>query len=224
MAKPDTDHSSPTAQVGLIAIEVTLTMEREFIRRGMFPELRASNAARLHGAAGVYFVSTARAAEILADAQAMRAKSQELPRGIPKAYTAIAARIGEALRAEARRGMWEPPSIEEMKQRVSESFARFNVGDTCLYFSNDDDVYGREVTIVGGLDTRRVRSDVGRFIGEHGPVEFLTGYVVQAEDFEPYFARPGQLTRDDCKPSHLRLVAGPDVSPVRQPCKSGARV
>lgn len=211
MPKPDTT-SSNTAQEGLIRVDITATMEREFQRRNMFPEMRLQNALGIiNGSTGVYSVSAAHAREILEDAKAMRQKAAELPRGVPKSYTALVEKLTTALRQEARRGTWDLPSVDEMKRRLSESFARFDVGDRCLYFRDESEEYGVKVKIVQGLDLYQVRVEGGHFIGEHGRFEFLMGYVIQEDGCEPFFCPPYQLTRDDCKPSYLRLVAGLDV-------------
>lgn len=194
-----------------MALEISPTIEGEFIRRGMFHELRRHNAVRMAGAASVHHVSTARATEVMLDAQAMREKPQELLRGIPKAYTALARNVAEALRVEARRDLWDAPGIDEMKRRLNESPARFEEGQLCLYFQDDGEPYGTSVKIVGGLNLYRVSYDDGHFIHEQGRCEFQMGYVVQEQGQRPYFARPYQLTRDDCKPSHLRLVVSLDA-------------
>lgn len=217
MSNPNPTSGTSADTEGLIRVFITPTMLRELHRRNMFPELRLHNARSICGAGtGVYIVSPARAREILADAKAMRQKAAEIPRGVAKSYTALIDRLTEALRAEARRGCWNAPSIEEMKQRLNESPARFEVGDGCLYFRDDDQQYGTSVKIVGGLNLYRVSYEDGHFINEHGRCEYQMGYVVQEEGHEPYFVRPFQLTRDDCKPSHLRLVAGLDVQQAQR--------
>lgn len=217
MSNPNPTSGTSAAAEGLIRVFITPTMERELQRRSMFPELRLQNAHSICGAGtGVYIVSPARAREILADAKAMRQKAAELPRGAAKSYTALIDRLTVALREEARRGAWNAPSIEEMKRRLNESPARFEVGDSCLYFRDDGEPYGASVKIVGGLNLYRVSYEDGHFINEHGRCEYQLGYVVQEEGQEPYFARPFQLTRDDCKPAHLRLVAGLDVQQAQR--------
>lgn len=216
MAKPDTTSSSATEQEGLITIEITATMERDFTRRGMFPELRLEKAVRIvSGSTGVHRVTQARAAEVLADVDAKRKwpASAELPRGATKAYSALAQKLREILRQEARRGLWDDPGMDEARRRLCDSPARFAVGEECLFFHDDSEEYGHKVKIIGPFDTYFVRSEGGHFIcadGSRG--DYLLGYrVVFDGDPTPYVVVAGQLTRDDCKPSHIRLVAGLDV-------------
>jgi hypothetical protein len=211
MPKPTRGTSAATE--GLIRVFITPTMERELQRRNMFPELRLDKAECVNnGATGVYRVSRSRAAEILADAQAMRARADELPRGTPKAYSTLARNLIEALRAEARRGLWRLPDPDEMIRRCNESPARFDVGDECLYFRDQSAEYGYTVRIIKGFGLHKIRTEDGHFLDEKGErVEPLFGYLVQATDGERWFAAPHQLTGDDCKPSHIRLVAGLDV-------------
>lgn len=211
------DALKTTAEASGICVWITPAMEREFVRRGMFPELRLDKAERINnGATGVHRVSQSRAAEILADAQAMRARAAELPKGTPKAYSSLARNIMEALRLEVRRGAGEAPSIDEMRQRMNESPARFEIGEACLYFRDDDEEYGTRVKVVQGFDLYRVATENGHFIGKHGRIDFRMGYVVQEDDGRSFFCRPHQLTGDDCKPSYLRLVVSSSGSPATQ--------
>jgi hypothetical protein len=216
VSKPDTTSSSSSAPEGLITIEITPTMEREFMRRGMFPELRLENALRIvSGATGVYRVSLARASEVLADADALRQwpASAELPRGATNAYSALARKLKEMLRREARRGLWDDPGIDEARRRMTDSPARFAVGDTCLFFHDDAEEYGHKVKIVGAFDVYFVTHKEGRFIRPDGARgDYRQGYRVAFEDDpQRYIVFAWQLTRDDCKPSYLSLVAGLDV-------------
>jgi hypothetical protein len=211
MSKPDTTSSSASDQEGLVTVEITPTMEREFMRRGMFPELRLENAVRIiNSATGVHRVTQARAAEVLVDADALRQwpASAELPRGVANAYSALARKLKETLRQEARRGLWDDPGFDEARRRLSDSPARFSVGDECLFF-HDDDEYGHKVKIIGGFDTYFVDCMDGHFVradGQRG--EYRYGYRVTFEgDPTAYIVNAGQLTGADCKPSHIRLVA-----------------
>lgn len=220
MAKPDATNSGAIEQEGLINIEITATMEREFKRRGMFPELTLENAARIvSGSTGVHRVTLARAAEVLADVDAKRRwpASADLPRGATNSYSALAKKLREILRQEARRGLWDDPGMDEARRRMSDSPAQFAVGDECLFF-HDDEEYGHKVKIIGAFDTYFVTHKEGRFIrpdGQRG--DYRQGYRVTFEgDPTRYIVYAWQLTRDDCKPSHLRLVAGLEVQ--RAPC------
>lgn len=201
------------AKDGTIVVCVTPAMEREYVRRGMFPELRLDKAERIsNGATGVYRVSLGRAAELLADAQAMRQRAAELPKGIPKAYSSLARNLAEAIRVESRRDAWVDPGLEEGRRRLHDSPARFAVGEPCLYFRDEGTEYGAEATVVGGYDLYTVLG--GPYIDAEGErFSFMYGYLIALKGCKDTFiCCAHQLTRDDCRPSHIRLVASASAS------------
>lgn len=119
--------------------------------------------------------------------------------------------IKRTLKEEARRGLWNDPGMEEMKKRAAQSPACFDVGDKALYFKEDDDEYGVEVTIVQPYAMYSVLTEDGAYIAENGKrVNYMFGYVIKHESGDrPFFGRACKLTRDDGKPAHLRLVDAP---------------
>lgn len=210
MSQPDLAFQPRTdASASTITVLVSPVIEREFKRRDVFAELRLETAARIqNGATGVHEVSIDRAKELLADAQAMQAHNRELPRGIPAAYSALVRNISASLKQEARRGIWDDPGMDEIKKRAAQSPACFDVGDAVLYFC-DDAEYGQKATIVGGYDMYAVTGDDGPFIDGKGQrLEYKRGYAIKCNGSDHRFFCPAHcLTRDDCKPAYLCLVA-----------------
>ncbi len=198
-----------------VTIQISPVVEREFKRRDVFPELRLEDAVRIqNGATGVYKVSIERAEALMADARVMRTHDRELPRGTLVAYGALARNIQHSLQEEERQGLWKDPGVDEAEQRAAASPARFEVGDSVLYFENDDDEYGEEVAIVNGYGMYRCSSRDGAYINDQGErADYRRCYGVAFKDSgdSRFYALAHQLTRADCKPSYLRLVT--EVSP-----------
>lgn len=208
--------SAGAAATSTLKVQISPVIEREFKRRDVFPTLRLETAERIqNGATGVHHVTTAVAQTLLADAKAMRAHSFDLPRGIPAAYGALVRNISASLKQEARRGLWDDPGIAEMTKRASQSPACFALGDTVLYFADDDEEYGAQVNIVQAYGLYVVSDDSGAYIAaDGGRVSYQSGYVVGRKGSErTFFARARQLTRDDCKPAYLFLVASCQPAP-----------
>jgi len=193
--------------VPLVSIRVTAVIERELKRRGVFPELRLENAYRIsNGATGVYLMGIEHAREVLEDAIEQR-KKLDLPRGLLVAYGAFIKNIECVLKEEARRGFIEFPGMAEVQRQRVASSTCFSLGDRVLCFSPGDE-YGHAAIIVGEYKMRTVGSDDGPYIDPDGyKFKCLPGYSVMLKGSKgEFFAAAHQLTRDDCKPSHIRLV------------------
>lgn len=196
------------AEAALVTVLISPVVEREFKRRNVFPELRLETATRIqNGATGLHRVNFAVATALVTDARAMLAQRHDLPRGIPRAYSALVRNISASLKQEARRGLWDDPGIDEMKKRVAQSPACFDVGDTALYFS-DDAEYGQKVTIVGGYELYCVACEDGPYMDSNGQrLKYKRGYVIKRHGSDHlFFCRAYCLTGDDCKPAYLCLV------------------
>lgn len=199
----------------LVTIRISPVIERDFERRGVFPELRQKNAYRtINGATGIYLVSLKRAREILDDAKAQNRK-RDLPRGLPVAYGSLAKNISTSLKQEARHGLLDDPGMAEVQRRQAAASACFQIGDSVLYFRGADE-YGQKATIVNGYQMYQVISDDGPYItSDDERIRYQNGYVIWTKAAEHRFFVPAHtLTRDDCKPSHIRLVASPSVSGI----------
>lgn len=191
-----------------INVWISPLIEREFKRRDVFQELRLENAHRIKsGATGVYLVSVDRARELLADAESHR-YNRDQPRGLSAAYTALFKNITRALREEACRGAEDDPGMAEVKRRRIAASACFRVGDRVLYFG-DDEEYGEKAVIVEGYGMYPVADDDGPYIDSHGDrLAYRYGYSIRViGQSGSFFATAYDLTRNDRKPSHLRLVA-----------------
>ena len=191
-----------------LAVRISPTIEREFRRREVFPELRLEAAVRVvNGATGIYETSVERAAEIAEDAKAMTARARELPRGIPVAYGALLRNVEALLAEEARRGLWDDPGFIEMSHRLLDSPARLEIGERVFCFF-DGDESGVLSVIVAGYGLHCVSSSAGPYVQKGGQrVNYAYGYVVEiVGERGTFLCRPYQLTREDCEPSHIRLV------------------
>jgi hypothetical protein len=87
-----------------------------------------------------------------------------------------------------------------------------------LYFSDEDEEYGQEATIVSGYRIYCVGpSDDGPYINAKGTrCSYRPGYVVIIKGTENrFFCAAHHLTRDDCEPAHLCLVTSPAGAAAR---------
>ena len=126
-----------------------------------------------------------------------------LCRGIVKEIHSDAAQPFQG-RADAPTLPADPGHAAALAQ-IAPSLARFEVGDTALYFCDDE--YGEEVRIVGGHMLQTVTSKNGAYLRADGVrIDYRFGYAVNSKG-TILFAAPHQLTSLNCKPSHLRLVA-----------------
>lgn len=200
----------PESEATTFTIRISPVIEREFDHRGVFPELRLANAHRIiNGATGVYCVSIERAREVLADAEVQN-RNRDLRRGLPVAYGALARNITDSLKQESRRGLVDDPGMAEAQRRQVAASACFSVGDNVLYFVGHRDEYGREATIVGEYQLYSVLDNTGPYISRDGlRRSYRPGYAIRIKGSDSAsFAAAYQLTRHDCKPSQLRLIAG----------------
>jgi hypothetical protein len=192
-----------------IQVRISPVIEREFERRDIFPELRIERADHIiNGATGVHPVSIARAREIFADAETQR-RSRELRRGLSMAYSSLASNVAADIKQEERRGLFEDPGLEAARVTrlvMPGSPAQLEVGAQMLFFDGRSE-FGHKVVVIKRYDLYALHVDTGPFIRLDGQrIEYRYGYRVD-EGNQQYFAEPHQLTREDCKPSHLRLVA-----------------
>lgn len=94
-----------------VTVRITPTIDRDYVRRGVFPELRIADAPAMAGIAGLFVLTADRAREVLADAEAERLVRTSPP-GTPKSYTSLV----DALRKDL--GMCRRPElIEEAQER-----------------------------------------------------------------------------------------------------------
>lgn len=201
-------HANSLSVDSEIVVRITPVIEREFERRRVFAELRLANAFRIiNGATGEYRVCLERAREILADAKAQNC-NRDLPRGLPVAYGSLARNITDSLKWDARRGLIDDPGMVEVQRRQTAASASFMVGNHVVYF-RDDDEYGHKAIIVEGYRMYSVADGNGPYITHDDKRKaYRYGYVIKLIGTEgPFFVPAYSLTRDDCKPSHLRLVA-----------------
>lgn len=191
----------------VIEVRITPTIERDYKRREVFSTMRIEHAEHvLNGATGVYTITAAFAEEVLADALA-RYSGHEERRGLKVAYGSLFNKLERAVLAEQRKGVWDDPGPDEAVKRMAQSPARFEVGDKVLYFlPGEEDGY--EANIVEGFKMYVVTEPDGSYIDGSGKrLDYRFGYVIKTKNLDRRFwAPPYSLTRDDCKPSHLRLV------------------
>lgn len=201
-----------------VRVNITPTVERDYERRNVFPSLRLKNTTLFINCTGIHSVSIEEAEEILKDARTQW-KDRTLQRGTTKAFSSLIDRLTDEI--NHAKGLWDDPGIEVARQRMQESPAQFQVGETVRYYSPwiDDDDDGMKLTIVKGYGLYRVLTDDGEFVArEGGRVAYRLGYVVLMPDGKTSFHLPHELQRIDYKRGHLRLVETRPSSVIRAVC------
>ncbi len=194
-----------------VGVTITAPVERDYIRRGVFPELRLDRAIHVVNGAGRYRVRLGVAEAVAADAAAIvQPDSCDTPRGKKAAYTALVRNLGQAIKDEQRKGLWDDPGRDVAKARMQESPAQFRVGEVVRYWSEwiDSEFDGELIEITGAYGLYPVQSDDGPFIAKDGSKRaYRWGYVVRSSTGEALFCSPFELQSLDYGHRYLRLVA-----------------
>lgn len=195
---------------------ITPTVQRDYIRRGLFTYFRAGNAAECTGSgAAVFWTTTEEARDMLVDAgeAPARARAGDSPRGTLKAFSSLASILKGVLDAETRRGLWLDPGIEAAAARTAEGYARFLVGDRARYWASyeDDPADGALVEVVEPLKLGPIGTQAGPYVTSAGePMGYFETYVVKflegARVGEVSAMQAGLLRDLDLNIAHLRLV------------------
>lgn len=195
------DHKSD----GPIELIVTQSIQRNFERRGMYPQFRPEFAAKvLPSKAGVFFVSLEQAEEMLQDAQEQRRKNDG-PRGTASAFTSLIYSLERSIRAERFRGCVEFPGEEQAIAERHAASAIFDVGDRVEVWY-DDGSKGTPVTIVSPYAYYFVKDDDGTYLSKGERVIYCQGYRASYDNGNTFFFYARQLTPVGKSYGHLRLV------------------
>lgn len=208
MADTISTGARPRLESPQVVICISPVIEREFKRRGVFPELRLEAADRIvSGATGVHRMANRAAEELLADAKAMYSHGHELPRGAKVAYAALVRNVEAMLKQEARRGLSDDPGMAVAAKRAAESPACLVAGTAVLYFRRGAE-YGVEAVVSESYGLYAVAAADGPYITSDGARrDYRFGYIITRKGCcDGVFVPPHTLTRADCKPTHLCLV------------------
>lgn len=98
---------------------------------------------------------------------------------------------------------------DEAAKQLRNASAIFQVGDSVI-------VNGHQAMVCEGYKMHTVRAEDGEYIGGDGVrIEHRWGYTCRYRSGEEFFFAAYQVTApdDDCRRSHLRLVAGAKLAP-----------
>lgn len=199
-------HTPPTAQTH-VEILISRAIAADYAARQAFPELlRTAEAIDRISYSHVYRVPLDYAERVLRDAQERR-EDRSLPKGMPKAYTALIDRLEDAVRFA--KGIWRDPGHAEALARQQAELARHHVGDRVRWRSPwvDDDRDGKLLTITHGYGVHQLESSDGEYVGGDGKrLSYLMGYGAKDEQGSGCFYSPHELQTLDYKQTHLRLA------------------
>jgi hypothetical protein len=202
------EQGQPVADEAVVSIVVTDLVEADYEKRGVFPELRR----RLTNwypapKAGGFWVPVSLAVQISSDATAQHISCVKQPK-LAEAYMSLMLDTVRAIRQKREGYGWKDPGRDEVVARVNAASACWDVGDVAVHFGNELDS-GAVVEIVYGYGYSTVITEHGHFVSKDGgeTIEHRPGYIVRERDTgRQYFTTAGNLTTEECKPSHLRLV------------------
>ena len=190
---------------GPIWLRITPTVQRNYERRGIFPQFRPSRSAKtLPNGSIVFYVTVEQAEEVLQDAQEQRQKNDG-PRGAAAGFTSLIYALERSIRAEKFRGCIEFPGAEKVIAERRAASAIFKVGDRVTVWRGDR-TEGAPATIVGPYDAYFVRNDDGTYISNDERVKYCQGYRASYDNGEIFFFYAWQLAPIGESYGHLRLV------------------
>ena len=208
MARRKQKHEQAVADEAVVSIVITDLVEADYEKRGVFPALRR----RLTNwypapKAGGFWVPISLAVQISSDATTQHISCVKQPK-LAEAYMSLMLDTVRAIRQKREGYGWKDPGRDEVVARVNAASACWNVGDIAVHFGDELDS-GAVVEIVHGYGYSTVLAEHGHFVSEDGAerIEHRPGYIVRERDTgRRYFTTAGNLTTEECKPSHLRLV------------------
>jgi hypothetical protein len=199
-APTPTAPDAPSTPEARVLVHITSTVERDYVQRGVFPELRLDNAERAQGRLDAHRLTVDRARELLDDAKA-RSRDAGLPRGLPWAFISLARTVKADL-DWIERDTEAGPSPDAAHQESSLAVAPFAAGDDVLYLVPGSP-YPTRVRICGPYHLRAVEDACGR-------VDYRYGYLFELEGHQ-YFAPSHRLTDLESKRRHLQLATADGI-------------
>lgn len=194
-----------------IDVHVTATVERDYRRRNVLPEMwrEAADRVQANGTCLHHDVRVAFAKKVLlADAQAQYTAGGE--RGTRNAYGALIRQLHCAIGARAREGTRPDPGIEKARELQAQSPAAFQAGEAAMLWLPGDDDHGQLVEIVRGLTFRGVADRNGPYwhAEERCRYSYRHVYLVRAPGEEAAWAGAHHLRNADGSVRHVQLVKG----------------
>lgn len=189
-----------------IKMQITPTVQRNFERRGVFPQYRPERAAKiLPNLTAVFYVSVEDAEQVLEDVKEQRLK-YDGPRGEAVAWTALSRYLERSIKDEKFRGCIKFPGAEKVNEQWNEASAIFKVGDRVAIW-HDSGRNGGEATIDGPYRTYLVADDDGPYIDSDGQrVDYCPGYLCVSDHGKRAFFYARQLAPIGQSYGHLKLV------------------
>ncbi|SDN51299.1 hypothetical protein [Polaromonas sp. JS666] len=203
------ESAAPAAQqarlTGPLQLQLTPTIQRNYVRRGVFERFRPEWAEKiLPNLTAVFYVSVKDAEEVLSDAKKQRSK-YDGPRGEAVAWGALIKCLARLIEDEKFHGCIEFPGEEKVEAARRAASAIFRVGERVTVWDGDGDEAG-SATIVGPYGAYVVDMDDGPYVRNDKRVDCCHGYRARSSNGETFFYYPWQLSPIGESYGHLRLV------------------
>lgn len=212
MARRKQKQEQPVADDAVVKVAITALVEADYEQRGVFPELRRRLTNwRPSSMSGGFWISVDLAVQVARDASAQHISYCEKKPDLSDAYMALMLETVQAIKLKREGRLWKDPGVNEFVARKEASYARWKLGDLAYYFGDEMS----SVEVIREYGHFRVITPDGHFLCEEtgNAVDYRLGYVVRNRQTKhEFFVQAGQLTDEECAPSHLRLVwtAPPD--------------
>lgn len=196
---------SMAAVQGPIQLELTPTVQRNYVRRAVFERFRPEHAAKiLPNLTAVFYVSVEDAEVIVEDAKEHRYDGNG-PRGETMALTSLIRGLEAKIKGEKYRGCIEFPGAEIIEAGWRAASAVLEVGTHVeIWFPNGSS--GGRAKITKSYGPCTVREADGPYVHTGERVEYRYGYTAKDEDGEDCFYPAHMLAPVGKSYGHLRLV------------------
>jgi hypothetical protein len=190
---------------GPIQLQLTPTIQRNYVQREVFQRFRPEHAAKvLPNLTAVFYVSVEDAEEVLGDAKEQRAK-YDGPRGEVIAWSALIRCLARLIENEKFGDCIDFPGAEKVMAERRAASAMFSEGERVAVW-RDDESEGEPVTITGPYGYYRVCMDNGPYISDGDRVDYCQGYKARRDNGAENFYYAWQLAPIGESYGHLRLV------------------
>lgn len=203
--EPKSEEPTCSKDDGPIWLKITPTVQRNYERRGVFPQFRPSRAAKiLPNGAIVFYVTVEQAEEIVKDAQEQRWRS-DAPRGEAIAFGSLSKGLPQEIYGEKFRDCIEFPGAEKIDAERRAASSLLKVGQLVDVWVDDKKRAGR-AAIIEEYGPMIVDSVNGEYVKKDKKVRYCNGYVVVHDDGQKFFYYAHQLAPVGERYGHLRLV------------------
>lgn len=192
-----------------VPVHLSPTIQREYARRGVFPDLRAASAAeRLSSGWLIFRLAPHKAREVLEDAHKFGAygTTDKLPKGARLSYNSLWRGLDLLMKRQSVAD--KDPGVNAARNAMSSRSALFHPGDAAIYTLTEPIQLEVPVRVVGEYRVYPTKQlSGGEYRAADGTwISYRPGYLVRTEQGGESVVAAGLLRSVDRRVSHLRRV------------------